>query len=126
MHRKRNFNVFRSNKKNTNNVSLNDSIGYDKDGNEINLIDVIKADSLELDELLHNKTNIEKLNNYLRILTDSEKDIIIKRYGLFENKEYTQKEIAKILGISRSYVSRIEKRAITKLYREFKKEQQEL
>lgn len=117
---------FRSNKKNTNNVSLNDSIGYDKDGNEINLIDVIKADSLELDELLHNKTNIEKLNNYLRILTDSEKDIIIKRYGLFENKEYTQKEIAKILGISRSYVSRIEKRAITKLYREFKKEQQEL
>lgn len=117
---------FRSNKKNNNNVSLNDSIGYDKDGNEINLIDVIKSDSLELDELLHNKTNIEKLNNYLNILTPSEKDIIVKRYGLYENKEYTQKEIAKMLGISRSYVSRIEKRAITKLYREFKKDQQEL
>lgn len=117
---------FRSNKKNNNNVSLNDSIGYDKDGNEINLIDVIKSDSIELDELLHNQNNIEKLNKYLNILTPSEKDIIIKRYGLFENKEYTQKEIAKILNISRSYVSRIEKRAITKLYREFKKEQQEL
>lgn len=117
---------FRSNKKNNNNVSLNDSIGCDKDGNEINLIDIIKADSLELDELLHNKSNIEKLNNYLIILTPSERDIIIKRYGLFDNKEHTQKEIAKMLGISRSYVSRIEKRAITKLYREFKNEHQEL
>lgn len=113
---------FRSNKKNNNNVSLNDSIGYDKDGNEINLIDVIKANNKELSELIHNKDNITKLNKYLSILNKREKEIIIKRYGLFESDEYTQKEISSLLGISRSYVSRIEKRAITKLYREFKKD----
>lgn len=117
---------FRSNKKNNNNVSLNDSIGYDKDGNEINLIDVIKSNSLDLDEMLHNKSNVELLNQYLNILNKREKEIIIKRYGLGNNDELTQKEIADNLGISRSYVSRIEKRAITKLYREFKKKKKEL
>ena len=117
---------FRSNKKNNNNVSLNDSIGYDKDGNEINLIDVIKSNNTELSEFIHNKQNLDKLNKYLQVLTKREKEIIIKRYGLFESDEYTQKEISELLGISRSYVSRIEKRAISKLYREFKKEGQEL
>lgn len=117
---------FRSNKKNNNNVSLNDSIGYDKDGNEINLIDVIKSNNIELSEFIHNKQNLDKLNKYLQVLTKREKEIIIKRYGLFESDEYTQKEISELLGISRSYVSRIEKRAISKLYREFKKEGQEL
>lgn len=113
---------FRSNKKNNNNVSLNDSIGYDKDGNEINLIDVIKSNTKELPEFIHNKDNLSKLNKYLNVLNKREKEIIIKRYGLFESDEYTQKEISKLLGISRSYVSRIEKRAITKLYREFKRD----
>lgn len=117
---------FRSNKKNNNNVSLNDSIGYDKDGNEINLIDVIKSNNTELSEFIHNKDNLTKLNKYLSILNEREKEIIIKRYGLFESDEYTQKEISENMGISRSYVSRIEKRAITKLYREFKKYGQEL
>jgi len=117
---------FRSNKKNNNNVSLNDSIGYDKDGNEINLIDVIKSNNTELTEFIHNKDNLTKLNNFLSILNEREKEIIIKRYGLFESDEYTQKEISENMGISRSYVSRIEKRAITKLYREFKKYGQEL
>lgn len=112
---------FRSNKKNNNNVSLNDSIGYDKDGNEINLIDVIKSNSTELTEFVHNKDNLSSLNKYLSVLNKREKEIIIKRYGLFESDEYTQKEISELLGISRSYVSRIEKRAITKLYREFKR-----
>lgn len=69
---------FRSNKKNNNNVSLNDSIGYDKDGNEINLIDVIKSNNTELTEFLHNKDNLDKLNKYLSVLNEREKEIIIK------------------------------------------------
>ncbi len=117
---------FRSNRKNNNNVSLNDTIGYDKDGNEINLIDVIKANSEDLIEDLHYKENKEAINTYLKVLTPRERQIITKRYGLYNNDELTQKEIAKELGISRSYVSRIEKRAISKMYREFKKNKKEL
>lgn len=117
---------FRSNKKNNKNVSLNDSIGYDKEGNEINLIDVIKDISVDYDEALHTKNNINSLHEVLNILNDREKEIIIKRYGLFNNKEQTQKEIAKNLKISRSYVSRIEKRALSKIYLEFKKRKIEL
>lgn len=113
---------FRSNKKNNNNVSLNDSIGYDKDGNEINLIDVIKSNNIELNEAIHNKENVLRLKKYLGVLNDREREIIVKRYGLFDSDEFTQKEISSYLGISRSYVSRIEKRAITKLYREFKRD----
>lgn len=112
---------FRANKKNQNNVSLNDSIGYDKDGNEINLIDVIKDNEIDYIEEINNKYNIEILNNLLNILNKREKEIIIKRYGLFDNDELTQKEIAENLGISRSYVSRIEKRALTKIHKELKK-----
>ncbi len=117
---------FRSNKKNNNNVSLNDSIGYDKDGNEINLIDVIKGDNEDILSMIHNNDNREYVNQILSILNPREKEIIIKRYGLFDNDELTQKEIATSLNISRSYVSRIEKRAISKLYREFKKNKKEL
>jgi RNA polymerase sporulation-specific sigma factor len=117
---------FRSNKKNLNNVSLNDSIGYDKDGNEINLIDVIKDSSPEMSEILHTKDNIKLLNNYLSLLSKREKEIITKRYGLAGSDEYTQKEIAKQLKISRSYVSRIEKRALTKILREFIKNKNEI
>ena len=112
---------YRSNKKHINNISLNDSIGIDKDGNEINLIDLLKGDDQDLALILSQKNNIELLYEYLNILNKREKEIIIKRYGLFNNAEATQKEIAKNLGISRSYVSRIEKRAITKMLREFMK-----
>lgn len=112
---------YRSNKKHINNISLNDSIGIDKDGNEINLIDLLKGDDQDLALILNQKNNIELLYEYLNILNKREKEIIIKRYGLFNNAEATQKEIAKNLGISRSYVSRIEKRAITKMLREFMK-----
>lgn len=110
---------YRSNKKHVNNVSLNDSIGIDKDGNEINLIDLLKGEDPDLVESLNQKDNIELLYKYLNILSEREKEIVIKRYGLYNNKESTQKEIATLLGISRSYVSRIEKRAITKILREF-------
>ena len=110
---------YRSNKKHVNNISLNDSIGVDKDGNEINLIDLLKGEDIDLAESLNHKQNIELLHKYMSILTKREKEIIIKRYGLYNNLEETQKEIANSLGISRSYVSRIEKRAITKILREF-------
>lgn len=114
---------FRSNKKNQNTVSLNDSIGFDKEGNEINLIDVLQEKSEDIADTLHTKDNINLLNKYLNLLTDREKEIIIKRYGLMLQQEKTQKEIAKELGISRSYVSRIEKRALTKILKEFIKNQ---
>ncbi|MCR5787575.1 MAG: RNA polymerase sporulation sigma factor SigK [Bacilli bacterium] len=110
---------FRSNKKNNNTISLNDTIGLDKDGNEINLIDVIADKSVDISILLHNKDNIEDLKKYLKVLNSREKEVIIKRYGLFNQREQTQKKIAKELGISRSYVSRIEKRALTKMLRSF-------
>ncbi len=110
---------FRQNKKNNNNVSLNDSIGYDKEGNEINLIDVLKDNQEDYADSIHLKNNVALLKKYLIKLKGREKEIIIKRYGLNNKKEMTQKEIAKELGISRSYVSRIEKRAITKILREF-------
>ena len=112
---------FRSNKKHLNNVSLNDRVGYDKDGNEINLIDVIKSDNKDIFEELNTQNNIELLLKYINILSPREKEIIIKRYGLYDTKEQTQKDIAKEMKISRSYVSRIEKRAITKILREFMK-----
>lgn len=114
---------FRSNKKNQNTVSLNDSIGFDKEGNEVNLIDVLQENSEDIADTLHTKDNIVLLNKYLNLLTEREKEIIVKRYGLMLHKEKTQKEIAKELGISRSYVSRIEKRALTKILKEFIKSQ---
>lgn len=117
---------FRSNKKSQNDVSLNDSIGYDKDGNEINLIDVLKDNSKDLAEVVHTNENIQLLNNYLGLLSKREKEIIVKRYGLLNQKEQTQKEIAKSLNISRSYVSRIEKRALTKILKEFIKNKKDL
>lgn len=116
---------FRNNKKHINDVSLNDSIGYDKDGNEINLIDVIKSNDEDIVLKLHNKDSIETLINYLSILNEREKEIIIKRYGLFNNDELTQKEISEKLNISRSYVSRIEKRALLKIYKKFLKDKKE-
>lgn len=117
---------FRSNKKNENTVSLNDSIGYDKDGNEINLIDIIKDNQTDMLMTIHNKDNIILLTKYLDALSPREKEIITKRYGLNNTKEKTQKEIAKELNISRSYVSRIEKRALTKILREFIKNNNEI
>ena len=111
----------RQNKKNQSNISLNDSIGYDKDGNEITLGEIIKEETIDSLELIHFKDNVNLLKNYLEVLTKREKDIIVRRYGLGNHDEQTQKEIAKDLKISRSYVSRIEKRALVKLYREFLK-----
>lgn len=110
---------FRSDKKNSKNISINDSVGFDKDGNEITFLDILKAPKPDFALELHKQNNLSELKEYFKILTDIEKIIIEKRYGLYDQDEITQKEIAKELGISRSYVSRIEKRALTKLLREF-------
>ena len=110
---------FRSNKKTNTDVSLNDSIGYDKEGNEINLIDVIKDTEVDMVDAIYEQDMIDKLLKKLSILTPRERSIIEKRYGLNNVKEQTQKEIAKEMGISRSYVSRIEKRALIKMLKEF-------
>ena len=113
---------FRTNKKLSKNISLNEQVGFDKDGNEITFIDILKTPDPDYIEDINKKDNIKSLEKYFSILTEREKLIIVKRYGFNGNKEMTQKEIAKELKISRSYVSRIEKRALTKILREFIKD----
>ncbi|HAX73786.1 MAG TPA: RNA polymerase sporulation sigma factor SigK [Firmicutes bacterium] len=111
--------LFRSTKKMRNDVSLYDPIGYDKEGNEICLIDVVKDEEKDLNDIIIQQLAIEKVEKNLNVLTQREREIIVRRFGLENNEEETQQEIAKSYGISRSYVSRIEKRALMKLYREF-------
>ena len=113
---------FRSNNKNEKNISLNEPIGFDKDGNEITIMDILKLPSPDFVEDIQTKDNILMLKKYIGVLNNREKKIIIKRYGLDGNDELTQKAIAKDMKISRSYVSRIEKRALTKIFREFIKD----
>lgn len=110
---------FRANKKTNKNISLDEPLGYDKEGNAITIIDILKTPNPDFALDLHTKNNIKLLNKYFNILQEREKEIIIKRYGLNNEDELTQKEIAKKMGISRSYVSRIEKRALTKMLREY-------
>ncbi len=110
---------FRSNNKNSKNISINESIGFDKEGNEITILDVLKVPRPDFIEEIHVKDNIKLLKEYIKVLNSREKEIIVRRYGLNNTVEQTQKEIAKDLKISRSYVSRIEKRALTKMLREY-------
>ena len=116
---------YRSARKFQNTVSLDDYIGTDKEGNKINLKDVIKDKSKPIEDELYLKDNIDLLKKFIVKLHKREQDIIIKRYGLNNQKVMTQKEIAKEMHISRSYVSRIEKRAISKILREFIKNNKE-
>ncbi len=102
--------LLRSEKKRNREISLYEPIGTDKEGNEINLMDVIEMDDREISEQISVKEDMKKLYEaYEKCLSEKEKKVIRFRYGLFGNDEYTQREIAKALGISRSYVSRIEK-----------------
>ena len=110
---------FRANKKNARNVSIYDGISYDKEGNEITGLDVLKVKEPDFLEDIYVKDNIILLRKYFNVLSDREKEILYMRYGLGKEEEKTQKEIARSMGISRSYVSRIEKRALTKILREF-------
>lgn len=106
----------RSDKKLKLEISLNEPIGTDKDGNEINFNDILGSDPDEILNGIHLKMQIQSLYKALsHTLTNREKLIIIKRYGIFDEEPLTQRELAKELGISRSYVSRIEKKAIEKL-----------
>ena len=111
--------LFRSTKKMRNDVSLYDPIGFDKEGNEICLIDVVKDEEKDINDVIIQQLAIEKIDKNLDALTERERDIIIRRFGLGNHEEETQQEIAKSYNISRSYVSRLEKRALMKLYREF-------
>ena len=110
---------YRSNNKYNKNISINEGIGFDKDGNEITIIDVLKSEKPDFALDLYERENIKLLSDYIKVLNKREKEIITFRYGLNGCDELTQKEIAKKLKISRSYVSRIEKRALTKMLREF-------
>ena len=107
---------FRMDKKKSHEISLNEPIGTDKEGNEISIIDVIESGEKSfLDEYIL-KYDIEQLNLGIdSCLNDREKLIICKRYGIRGYREVTQREIADELHMSRSYVSRIEKKAIEKL-----------
>ncbi len=106
----------RSKKKSNRDVSLYEPIGTDHEGNDIRLYDVIESDEEEVPDKIYLKDNIRLLYTYLESsLTRREQLVLRKRYGLYNSKPCTQKEVAKSLGISRSYVSRIEKTAIEKL-----------
>lgn len=114
----------RSNKKIINTISIFDPIGEDDDGQEIKLEDILSSESIDYNEQIDKENQISKLFKYLKVLDDFEMKILSLRYGLNQKKEYTQKEIGKILNISRSYVSRIEKRALNKLLFEFRKNEE--
>lgn len=113
--------LFRSEKKQAREVYLNEPIGSDKEGNEISLLDVIETVDDDIIEQMTHIENISRLQGYVdSLLSPREKEIIYLRYGIPEgSRELTQQEIADIMGISRSYVSRIEKRALIKLRRAY-------
>lgn len=117
---------FRADKKNSKNVSLYEEISYDKEGNKITILDILKTQDEDFLEDIYKNDNIKLLNQYMSVLTKRERDIIESRYGLNGKEEETQKDIAKKLNISRSYVSRLEKRATTKILREFIKNKQNI
>lgn len=107
---------FRGKKKMSREVSLYEPIGTDKEGNQINLMDVVESTDREIFEIIELKSNTRKIYEMIpKVLNDRERQIVEWRYGLYNRKPVTQREIADKLGISRSYVSRIEKRALEKL-----------
>jgi RNA polymerase sporulation-specific sigma factor len=106
----------RHDKKFANQVSLNEPIGYDSDGNEVSLMDVLQSDNEDICEKIDRENLIARLYKKIRTtLTERDQQIIRMRYGLYGTKPLPQREVASILGISRSYVSRIEKKALGKL-----------
>jgi len=113
--------ALRTNKKHSKDILLSDTIGTDKDGEEIKLEDVMYQNDESVEDKYEHNDKLRKLKKYIKILDDKEYQIISLRYGLDGNPEYTQKEIGKMFQISRSYVSRIEKRALIKLLQEFRK-----
>lgn len=114
--------MLRTKKKTNRDVSLYEPIGTDKEGNEISLMDVIEGPGEDVVDKLALADNIGRLYGLVsEVLSEREREIIIMRYGLGSSEEITQREVGKKLGISRSYVSRIEKKALLKLKAEFEK-----
>ena len=114
--------LLRANKKYSKEVSLFEPIGVDKDGETVSLVDVIEMDNKETLDTMILKQDVKELYEaFESCLTETEKTVLGMRYGLYRGKEHTQREIAGKLGISRSYVSRIEKKAIEKIRTEFAK-----
>lgn len=109
----------RSTKNSRTEVSLNDPIGSDKEGNQITLLETLGSDGAEVLDTIESKDDERLLHLSLKTLSPKERYIIIQRYGLCGAEEHTQREIAVQLGISRSYVSRIEKKALQKLHKSF-------
>ena len=111
----------RSSKKNKAEVSLSVPIGTDKDGNEISFNDILGTDPDAILDDISLKIQVGKLLQAINtVLTPREKTVVLNRYGIFGHKPRTQREVAALLGISRSYVSRIEKKALLKLRDELK------
>lgn len=106
----------RSRKKNGKEISLYEPIGTDREGNEIRLYDIMETDEADIPDRIHLKENIQTLYEKVENELSSREKLVLKmRYGLYNGEEYTQREIARQLGFSRSYVSRIEKSAVEKL-----------
>ncbi len=115
---------FRAGKKNAKEIYLYDPIGTDKEGNAISLLEIIEAEEEDYTDRFERKEKLSVLPRLLAAnLEEREKEIITLRYGLAGGKELTQREIADLLSISRSYVSRIEKKALRKLREEYEKEE---
>ena len=114
--------LLRASKKLSKEVSLFEPIGVDKDGEAVSLVDILEIDNnAAIDTMILRQDVKELYEAFESCLTETEKTVIRMRYGLYRGREHTQREIAAKLNISRSYVSRIEKRAIEKIRREFEK-----
>lgn len=105
----------RKNKKRVYDISFEEALSFDGEGNELHLEDIVSTSEDSTYKEYEKKTDIELLKDYLKNLNERDRQIMIMRYGLYNTEEYTQKEVAELLGISQSYISRIEKKVIRKL-----------
>ena len=105
----------RKNKRRRGEISFEDALNYDSEGNELHLEDILGTEKDLVPKSFEKKIDKQILSSHLNSLDDREKQIMVLRYGLNNTEEYTQKEVADILGISQSYISRIEKKVIAKL-----------
>ncbi|MBO5229156.1 MAG: RNA polymerase sporulation sigma factor SigK [Lachnospiraceae bacterium] len=114
--------MLRAEKKHSRETSIYEPLGTDSEGNFISLMDILESEEVDIAEQLELESNVKKLKVLVKtVLTDRERQIIVLRYGLHNGREVTQREIAKAYGISRSYVSRIEKKALLKLREAYEK-----
>ena len=105
----------RKNKRRRGEISFEDNLSFDSDGNELHLEDILGTDSDIVTKGLEEETNKKLLYEEIEKLSERDKKIMVLRYGLYDNEEMTQKDVAELLGISQSYISRIEKKVIRKL-----------